>query len=221
MLDLQNRLHLLYLIFTIVLVIIRIPYLGKICKVFYTMIHEFGHVMMTVITGGEVLSINLFSDTSGNTITRSKNKTSQFLIAIAGYPFAAIMAYVFFYLIHLNKTNVILFIFAGIALVEVVFWIRNLYGIIWITAFVILLAYVYQNEAALYNFIVCVFFSSILLVESIISSILLFFASIKNKSNAGDATNLNKITHVPEFIWALFFLLLNICFSFLTLNMFF
>ena len=98
------------------------PIIGKVFRVFYTMIHELGHALMAMITSGEIISISLFADTSGNTITKSKGKFEQFLIAIAGYPIAAVLVFVFFYLIHIEKTNMVLFIFAGIALVELVFW---------------------------------------------------------------------------------------------------
>ena len=89
------------------------PIIGKVFRVFYTMIHELGHALMAMITSGEIISISLFADTSGNTITKSKGKFEQFLIAIAGYPIAAVLVFVFFYLIHIEKTNMVLFIFPG------------------------------------------------------------------------------------------------------------
>jgi len=202
-------------------VLVRIPIVGKVFKVFYTMIHELGHALMTVLTSGEIISISLFADTSGNTITKSKGKFGQFLIAIAGYPIAAVMAFVFFYLIYKEKTNVVLFIFAGIALVELVFWIRNVYGILWLVAFVVALLLVYRMEVVIYSYAITIFFSSILLIESLISGIQLLYISIKNPSNAGDASNLKKITYVPAVIWAMFFLFVSAFFIYLTAKVYF
>ncbi len=219
--DFQNKTHLLYLLFSLALLLVRIPIIGKVVKVFYTMIHELGHAIMTVITSGEIISISLFADTSGNTITKSKSKFGQFLIAIAGYPVAAIMAFVFFYLIHKGKTNVVLFIFASIALVELVFWIRNIYGILWLIAFVILLLLVYRMEVELYSYAITVFFSSVLLIESIISTVQLLFISIKKPLNAGDAANLKIITYIPAFFWAFFFFSISVISIYLWIKLYF
>ncbi|OIP03369.1 MAG: hypothetical protein AUJ97_04575 [Bacteroidetes bacterium CG2_30_32_10] len=197
------------------------PIIGKVFRVFYTMIHELGHALMAMITSGEIISISLFADTSGNTITKSKGKFEQFLIAIAGYPIAAVLVFVFFYLIHIEKTNMVLFIFAGIALVELVFWIRNIYGILWLVVFVVALLLVYRMEVALYSYAITIFFSSILLIESLISGIQLLYISIKTPKNAGDAGNLKIITYVPAVIWAILFLSITAFFIYLTAKVYF
>lgn len=217
----MNKTHLLYLLFALALVLVRIPFIGKVFKVFYTMIHELGHALMTLLTSGEIISISLFSDTSGNTITKSKGKLGQFFIAFAGYPIAAMFAFLFFYLIHEEKTNMVLFIFAGIALIELAFWIRNIYGILWLMIFAASLVLVYRLENNIYSYAICTFFSSILLIETLISGIHLFYISIKDPSNAGDAENLKKITLIPAFFWSLLFLAISVFFTYLTFNIYF
>jgi hypothetical protein len=197
------------------------PIIGKVFRVFYTMIHELGHALLTVLTSGEIISISLFSDTSGNTITKSKGKFGQFLIAMAGYPAAAIMAYMFFYFIHKEEVNIVMFIYAGIALVVLVLWIRNIYGILWLVGFVFLLLFIYRLEIPLYCYAITVFFSSILLIESLISTVQLMYISIKDPSNAGDASNLKKITYIPTTFWALLFLSISVFFTYLTIHLYF
>ncbi len=219
--DLLDKTNLLYLLFALALVLVRMPFIGKIFKVFYTMIHELGHALMTVLTSGEIISISLFSDTSGNTITKSKGKLGQFFIAMAGYPIAAIFSFLFFYLIHDEKINMVLFIFAGIALIELTFWIRNMYGILWLVIFAVSLVFVYRMENNIYAYAICTFFSSILLIESLISGFQLFYISIKDPLNAGDAENLKKITLIPAFFWSLLFLSISVFFAYLSFKVYF
>jgi hypothetical protein len=204
--DFQNKTQLFLLLLGLSITVGRIPFLGKIVKVFYTMVHELGHAMMTVITRGEIISMNFFTDTSGNTITKSKGKFGQFLIAISGYPFASAMAFITLYLIHINKINIVIFIYACMALTELIFWIRNLYGILWLVGFLLLLLFVYRMENGVYNYVVTLFLSTILLSESIVSGFLQLVHSKKHPSGTGDAGNLKMITNIAASFWALLFL---------------
>ena len=45
-----------------------------------------------------------------------------------------------------------------------------------------------------------------MVTESAYSVLVLFYLSIRTPQSAGDATNLAKLTHVPAFIWSLFFM---------------
>lgn len=49
------------------------------------------------------------------------------------------------------------------------------------------------------------FYSLMILIESVWSTWVLLFLSIKNKNMAGDATNLAKFTRIPAVVWALLF----------------
>ena len=80
----------LLLIFVVVALILpRIPVVGKFFNIINTALHELGHALMALLTGGEVRKIELFNDTSGTTTTVSKNKFASVLVSLAGYPFAA------------------------------------------------------------------------------------------------------------------------------------
>jgi hypothetical protein len=82
-----------------VFVAMRIPYLGVIIRVFNTLIHESAHASMAMLTSGKILKIELQNDTSGTTLSVAKNKRSQFLVAIVGYPLAAAAGYLLFWAI--------------------------------------------------------------------------------------------------------------------------
>ena len=77
----------------------RIPVVGKFFNIINTGLHEFGHALMALLTGGSVERIELFKDTSGTTTTKSENGFSAFWVSLAGYPFAASVAWLAFYLI--------------------------------------------------------------------------------------------------------------------------
>ena len=188
------------------IVIARLPYIGKYFKVVNTLIHETGHSLMTLFTNGQVIKVELFSDTSGTTVTKSNSKFGQFMIAFAGYPFASIMGYLFVFLIFNNYFSALLITIGIIAIVNLIFFVRNAHGIFWTLSFSALIVLNFKYGSVLSTVIFATVICAITLFESLWSSIVITVMSIKKSGNAGDATNLKKITQVPAFIWALLFL---------------
>ena len=47
--------------------------------------------------------------------------------------------------------------------------------------------------------------SSLIIIESVWSSLVLLYLSIFHADQSGDAANLRNATHVPAFVWALLF----------------
>jgi hypothetical protein len=75
----------------------QIKIIGPYLRIINTMFHEFGHALFALFFKGKVLDMELFSDTSGTTLTQSKSKRGQFMVAIAGYPFSLLVNIVLFY----------------------------------------------------------------------------------------------------------------------------
>jgi len=210
-----------YLLLIISIILTRIPLIGKYFRVVNTLFHESGHGIMAMITSGKILKIELFSDTSGSASTLSKNKFGQFLIALAGYPVSSIFAFVFFYLIYTGNYFFILYILAGITLINLIFFVRNAYGIFWLISFAAILFVIFYYGDDFIRFGTCVFFSSIILSDSLISSFLLIVISYRDSKKAGDATNLKNITHIPSIFWAVLFFLQAVIFAYLTISQYF
>jgi len=187
-------------------VIARLPVVGKYLRVVNTLIHETGHSLMTLMTDGQVIKVELFSDTSGTTVTKSKSKFGQFLIAFSGYPFATAMAYLFIFLIFNHYFTAVIITIAVIALINLLFFVRNAHGIIWIIIFLALAVVNWKFGNRLTTLIFAVIVGAVNLLESIWSSLVITVLSVRKGKSAGDATNLHKLTHVPAFIWALMFL---------------
>lgn len=209
--------QLFYLLILLSIILTRIPYLGKFFRVINTMIHEFGHASMALILKGEVVKINLFSDTSGNTLTKVNGKFSTFLVSISGYPFSSIVAFFIFYLINNSFTIFAIIIFMGFALISLILFVRNSYGIIWLLFFLIASGVILQYNSFRILYFWSVFNGSLLLIDSIVSSFVLLKISIQNPSGAGDANNLKKITHLPSWFWAFIFVSINVYIAYITI----
>lgn len=196
---------LVYYFILLTFILPKIPVIGKFFNIINTALHEFGHAIMALVLQGKVDRIELMKDSSGTTTTKSKNRIGSILIAVAGYPFAATIAYFCFYLISVQYERHLIIGLSLLFLVMLFFWIRNLYGVIWVLLFGVLnfgLIY-YNNE--LYIHIAALFYSAAILTESVSSSLEILYLSIFRSQQAGDASNLKQLTSIPAFIWGLLF----------------
>jgi hypothetical protein len=182
------------------------------------MIHEFGHALMALLLKGEVVRINLFSDTSGNALTKVNGKFSAFFVSLSGYPFSSFVAFIMFYLINNSFITLSIIIFMGFGLISLLLFVRNWYGIIWLLFFLIISSLILQQNTPRVLYFWSVFNSSLLLIDSIISAFILLKISIQTPNGAGDALNLKKITHLPVWFWSIFFVLINVYLLYLTIS---
>ncbi len=183
----------------------RIPLIDKLLRTFYTLLHESGHAMMSLITGGKNHRMELNSNLSGLTITESRNSFFQFVVAISGYPFASAFAWLGFVLILNNATGVFHIILLVLIFVQLIFNIRNSFGIIWSIAVMILLGLeMYKMPHLMWatGVIIC----AVVLFESLIMAGHILFLSVSNPKMSGDANNLGRLTGIPAALWgAVFF----------------
>ncbi|QOY35375.1 M50 family metallopeptidase [Anaerobacillus isosaccharinicus] len=194
---------LLYFLF--VFFILHIPRLNLYFAALNTMFHEMGHAIVCLLFKGRVVKISLFPNTEGQIITASGSWISRVLISYAGYTFSPLVAYGCFYLIgegmHLN----LLYGFIGVSVMNLVLWVRNLYGLFWLTSFIgLCLLFVYIGHSGAIEIFVQ-FLAALLLVESIRSAFIICLLSFRDKRQAGDATSLAKSTFIPAFFWGTLF----------------
>ena len=183
-----------------------IPFAGNFINVLNTMIHESGHAVMALITGGGVVNIKLSADTSGAAQTKSKYWLGKVLVSLAGYPVSSITAWFFFWLIKQQMINYVFYVLISLVLINLTLWVRNTFGMIWLVVMGTLttLIYLYENLNAHYYY--SIFCAGIILFQSVYSSITLVIISFKNPAKAGDSKNLKDFTFIPGFIWALLML---------------
>jgi hypothetical protein len=210
-----------YSLLAVALLLTRIPVIGKYFRGINTMIHESGHAVVTLMVSGEIISVNLFSDTSGTTVTKAKNKFFQIVISLAGYPASAITAFIFMLLLNKGYDLYILFVMVSITLLLLVLSIRNTYGIFWAGTFSLLnLLLIYYNHAIAIS-IAAKFFTLVIFTDGLISSITLLALSIKTPNKAGDASNLQKFTRIPAVVWAIILLGISVFLAYLTIAWYF
>lgn len=218
---LTNNTLVFYSLLVIVLLLTRIPVIGKYFRSVNTMIHEGAHAFMALALSGQIISINIFADTSGSTTTKAKSKISQFLIAFAGYPLSSLMGFLMMFILSNGHDLYILFILLSIVMILMVLSIRNAYGLFWAITFALinLLLVYFDNKPAIH--IAAVFFSQIVLTDSLISTFVLLGLSFRDKKKAGDATNLHKLTGIHPVIWSLIFVAFSVFITYMAITHYF
>lgn len=182
----------------------RIPFADKILRTFHTLLHESGHAFAAMLTGGKNHRMELNSNMSGTTLTECKNKFHQFVVSLSGYPFASAFAYLGFFLILNNTTGVFHIVLLSVCLFQLLFNIRNTYGIIWslLVCALLLLELLHLSELMWASGVVI---CSVVLCESMIMSANILFLSFSKPTLSGDAANLRKITGIHSGFWGLLF----------------
>lgn len=183
----------------------RIPLAGKYFQVFNTFIHENGHAIIALLTRGKIQKIELFADTSGSTITLTNNKISQFLTSLAGYPASAGAAFLLYFLLNQQQELTILICISVLIAINLLLFVRNTYGIIWLISFGGLLYFLFYLDDPMAMRTAVTFFAGILFWGSLLSPARLIAIAWQAPAHAGDATNLNKLTGIPSLLWSILF----------------
>lgn len=184
------------------------------------MIHETGHALAALLTNGNVLRIDLLQDTSGTAVTQSGSALSRFITSISGYIVSSVSAWLLFKAIWAGEVQIVLFTLFCVALVNLFFWVRNAFGIVWLLAFMASLWTIWQYANFFWQKAFVIFCSGVVLFDSVASAFILLYLSIKFPKQAGDAKNLAAQTSIPAFFWALLFLIQALYFAYLVAEMY-
>lgn len=213
--------HYYLILFFIGLVVCRIPIIGKYFKIIDTLFHELGHAIATLFMRGEVIAIELEKDTSGSTTYLTQKNISHFFISLMGYPFSAAIALLLAHFLAIHNLKLFFFFIYGSLGIALFVFIRNLFGVVWISVFgiLIILVHVYLNP--LFQQDVVFIIIGILFWESIFSTFTLLVLAVKNPKNSGDAYNIYTITKIHPVFWALVFVFLVVFIGYFTLQQLF
>ena len=196
----MNKKLVLFLVCLSILILLFVPYIGDFLRTFNTLIHESGHAIMALITGGDVVKIELYSNTEGVTQNLISGKLSSILVSLSGYLSTTLGAIIMFYLIKKEKYRILFYSITLLSIINLIFWIRNLYGFIWIISFIILLGLIiFKKRDLIKNTVYSLFI--ILLVDSTRSVLDIFYLSYKTPGDAGDASVLSNATLIPDLFW--------------------
>lgn len=201
-----------FLFIFIAILLIQLPIAGDYVRVLNTVIHESGHAFIALF-GGHIEKIALLSDSEGITYGEKSSRFEEIVSSLAGYICSSLMGFFSFWLIRRKKYTLLIDILLAIIFLNLIFWVRNPFGLIWLVtfAFAFLLLLIKGKQTIINHFLLLI--ASILLVDSIKSSIEIFEMSLIHPQFAGDAANLAKLTmFIPTELWGSFFLLQAILF---------
>lgn len=167
---------------------------------FTTWIHECSHALIAVLLGGSVASITIQPDTSG--LTRSlmpASRIAQGLVASAGYLGASIVGCFLLAASRIERrARPILWSIGGFMLFTLVFWIRNLFGIVVVLCWAVALLALARARTArgAAGFVVSVLGIQVAL-NAVFDIRMLFLVR-----GASDAATMARLFLVPAWFWA-------------------
>ncbi|MFC0559635.1 M50 family metallopeptidase [Halalkalibacter alkalisediminis] len=195
----------MYAYIAIAIIISFIPVLKSIFATIHTLIHETGHALAALLTSGKVYSISLYSTTDGVACTGSRSWWSSVVVTYAGYTFSSLIAILAFFLIANEETVFLFYIFLLIALINLLLWVRNKFGVLWLLLYIAGSLVIIHYQWNILKEIVVYLLSSVILVQSVLASFTILILSMTNSKQAGDAKGLQKLTLVPAFVWGIIF----------------
>jgi len=163
------------------------------------------HALATLLLSGDVRYIHLYSDQSGLTYVAYAGNWRSIPISLAGYFGSALFAMLLFFLHSRRKERAGLIAIATIAVLGLVLFVRNGFGVAWCAGFAVLtiLIVVWNRPGLIKGYYLLVSF--ICLVESVISALIILSMSLQDPGAAGDATNLDSATYIPALFWGVLF----------------
>lgn len=194
------------LFFSVIATISFVPIIGPYISMFNTMVHESAHALVATLTGGQVVAISIFRNTSGLAEFRHRSWFGRVLTYAAGYPLASVFSVAYLYALSMD-----LFLYVGMVIFlllayNLFFWVRNLVGWIWVLTVILGLSFLYYNEYMYWYEIVLDIIGLSLLVQAFITCWIIFVLSVKQRDQAGDTTMLAKSTFLPASFWGFIFL---------------
>jgi hypothetical protein len=165
-----------------------------------THLHEMGHALASVLTGGTVSTITVRSDGSGVTYTQMDHPV---IVASAGYVGASLIgASVIAFSRNGEMARKALLVISGILMIECMFWLRaDTIGMISGFGFMILFLILGLQLRGWSAILVAQFVG----VQQCLTSLQAVFALVNPRMLAftdNDASIIAQVTHVPAILWS-------------------
>ncbi|HJV32134.1 MAG TPA: M50 family metallopeptidase [Bacillales bacterium] len=194
-----------FLFIILAIFLLQIPIIGNYVSVMNTVIHESGHALISLF-GGKVERISLFMNSEGVTYGSQSTRIGGIFTSMAGYIFSSFIAFFSFWLLRRERYSVLITILLGFIFLNLIFWVRNLYGIFWLVSFAILFLFLLKKGSRKFVNHLLLLIASILLVDSIKTAFDILLLSFIQPNSAGDATILAQLTpFIPAQLCGMFF----------------
>lgn len=187
----------LYFLLLAAILIRQIPFVSIPLNWLETYFHEISHGVAALLTGGEIIRIQLFPNGSGLCTTQGG---VNFLITFCGYAGATLWGWLLFKLAksHQRTAQIIAAFMIVLLLASIILWARDLLTIIIISSLAVMFVFMVKMRRLKYLQLLLKFFGLTVLLNSLFSPTYLF-----DGRNLGDGAALSELTMVPEFIWVL------------------
>lgn len=201
--------------------LLRVPRLNSYLRTINTLLHESGHALVAVLMSGEAIEIKLNSNTSGSALTRTPSKAKAFWVSFSGYPLAALGSMLLMALAHHKDYRTGFLILISIAIINLIVFVRNNYGIFWLITFILVLfsinAFLDPPLAlVLFRFIVLITF-----IEGVTSTFVIVSLGLTKRKKAGNITIMEKLSGIPASVLALIMVLVVGFITYITISRFF
>ena len=179
-------------------------------KLLVVLMHETGHALAAMLTGGDVVSIRISPQQGGVAVTRGG---IRFIILCAGYLGSSLIGAALLALSARKPwKHFLLELFGGVILLELVFWVRDLFTAVFVIGVVVGLYFLSKLSTNVKPLVMQVIGTMCCLyaVYDIKSDILSGQSWYGGGAAVSDAQALAGITFIPAIVWGIFWIALAI-----------
>ncbi len=185
----------LYFLLLAAVFIRQIPIVSIPLNWLETYFHEISHGIAALVTGGEIMRIQLFPNGSGLCTTRGG---LSFFITFLGYAGATLWGWLIFKIANSHQRiaqgfSVFMIV---LLLASIAFWARDLLTMIIIGCLAVLFVFLIKMRRLYYLQLLLKFFGLSILLNSLFSPTYLF-----DGRDLGDGAALASMTMIPEMVW--------------------
>ncbi len=178
-------------------------------KIFVVCLHELGHALAALLTGGQVISIQLYPEEGGLTLTRGG---WPFIIASAGYLGSMLFGGLLLYLSSRRAgARRLMLALAVLLIISTLLFFRNFFAV----AYGLLAAGVMFFSAYRFSANVNFYIIRFIAIASCLYALLdmrsdLFTAAPAGTRIVNDAVVLSRLTGIPSSLWAVLWLVISL-----------
>lgn len=184
-----------WLLFFFAFIILQIPIVSIPFKWLESYFHEISHGLTAILTGGNIVNIQLFPNGAGLCTTRGG---SAFFISLMGYGGAIIWGALLYSLASIHRKVAIGFSILLLALlgISILLWVRDLLTLFIVLVLLALVAMQLRYSSHKYLQKILQVTGLLVLINSLKSPLYLLDGQAR-----GDGAALSNITLIPEIIW--------------------
>lgn len=193
-----------WLIILTAALLVEIPIVSLPLKWFESYFHEISHGLAALLTGGEIVKIQLFPNGAGLCTTQGG---SRFIISFFGYAGAVFWGAAIYYFasMHQRVAQVFSAMIIILLISTMIFWIRDLLSLAIIAVLLVTILLKFKLQNLRYFQFVLQLIGAAVLLNSIKSPWYLV-----DGRSLGDGASLAELTVIPEFVWVCIWFILGV-----------